>query len=118
MSLDKPYMKAIAGGYAGTDRPAAETFLQRLQRLRMVLMDSLRRIGLAGSELCRARAGMLRLKFVNMRAVIVRSTRRVRFLLSKACPLQGLVAQILNRVNILALSKCEFQGANATICNL
>lgn len=58
-----------------------------------VLMETLRRVGLAGSEFCRAQASTLRLKLIKIGAVVVRNTRRVRFLLSSAHPLQSLFAQ-------------------------
>jgi hypothetical protein len=56
-------------------------------------METLRRIALAGTQLCRAQAGTLRLKLIKIGTVIVRNTRRVRLLFSSAYPLQSLFAQ-------------------------
>ena len=55
-----------------------------------VLVESLRRVGLAGTELARAQAGTLRLKLLKVGAVVVRNRRRVRLWFSSAFPLQAL----------------------------
>jgi hypothetical protein len=55
-----------------------------------VLLETLRALGLAGTELARAQAGTLRLKLLKVGAVVVRNTRRVRVALSSAFPLQEL----------------------------
>jgi hypothetical protein len=58
-----------------------------------VLLETLRRIGLAGTELARAQAGTIRLKLLKVGAVVVvvvRNTRRVRLWFSSAFPLQDL----------------------------
>ena len=75
----------------------ANQFRLLLSSCAYVLMETLRRIGLAGSELCRAQASTLRLKLIKIGAVVVRNTRRVRFLLSSAYPLQNLFAQFTGR---------------------
>jgi len=43
---------------------------------------------LKGTELANAYVGTLRLKLLKIGAVILRNTRRLRFLLSSACPYQ------------------------------
>jgi hypothetical protein len=53
-----------------------------------VLLETLRRLGLAGTELGRAQAGTIRLKLLKIGAVVVRNTRRVRLWFSSAFPLQ------------------------------
>ena len=53
-----------------------------------VLLEALRRLGRAGTELARAQAGTLRLKLLKVGAVVVRNRRRVRLGLSSAFPLQ------------------------------
>jgi hypothetical protein len=55
-----------------------------------VLLESLRRLGLAGTELARAQAGTIRLKLLKVGAVLVRNSRRVRLWFSSAFPLQDL----------------------------
>ena len=54
-----------------------------------VLVESLRRLGLADTELARAQAGTIRLKLLKIGAVVVRNTRRVRLWFSSAFPLQA-----------------------------
>jgi Transposase DDE domain group 1 len=55
-----------------------------------LLIETLRRLGLAGTELARAQAGTLGLKLLKIGAVVVRNTRRVRLWFSSAFPLQDL----------------------------
>jgi hypothetical protein len=59
-----------------------------LAALAYVLMERLRTVGLAGTELARAQVWTLRCRLLKIGAVIVRNTRRVRFLLASAFPLQ------------------------------
>ena len=54
-----------------------------------VLMESLRRLALRGTELARATAGTIRLRLLKIGAVVTLSVRRVRVALSSACPYQG-----------------------------
>jgi hypothetical protein len=54
-----------------------------------VLRETLRALGLAGTELARAQAGTIRLKLLKVGAVVVRNSRRVRLWLSSAFPLQA-----------------------------
>ena len=61
-----------------------------LSSLAYILLESLRRLALQGTELARAYVGTLRLKLLKIGAVILRNTRRIRFLLSSACPDQQL----------------------------
>ena len=55
-----------------------------------VLLNTLRRIALAGTELARAYVGTIRLKLLKIGAVVLRNTRRVQLLLSSAHPHQNL----------------------------
>jgi hypothetical protein len=61
-----------------------------LSSLAYVLMETIRRTALQGTELARAQVTTLRLKLLKIGAVIVRNTRRVRILLSSAYPYQEL----------------------------
>ncbi len=61
-----------------------------LSSLAYVLMETIRRLGLHGTELARAQVATIRLKLLKIGAVILRNTRRVRFLLSSAHPYQHL----------------------------
>ena len=57
-----------------------------LSSLAYMLLETIRRIGLAGTEMARAQAGTIRLKLLKIGAVILRNSRRVRVMLSSACP--------------------------------
>ena len=59
-----------------------------LASLAYVLMERLRAIGLAGTELARAQVGTIRSRLRKVGAVIVRNTRRIRFFLASAFPHQ------------------------------
>jgi hypothetical protein len=59
-----------------------------LSALAYVLMDYVRRVGLAGTELATAQVWTLRARLLKIGAVVIRNTRRVRFLMSSAFPLQ------------------------------
>ena len=69
-----------------------------LSGLAYTLMEALRRIGLAGTELARAQCGTIRLKLLKIGAVLVRNTRRVRFLLAASYPHQELFATVVARL--------------------
>jgi hypothetical protein len=58
-----------------------------------VLMESLRRLALAGTELARAQVETIRLKLLKLGAVVLRNTRRVRLLLSSSYPYQAIWSQ-------------------------
>jgi hypothetical protein len=65
-----------------------------LSSLAYVLMEAIRRLGLRGTELARAQVSTIRLKLLKIGAVIVRNTRRVRFLLPSAYPQQDLFRRV------------------------
>jgi hypothetical protein len=69
-----------------------------LSGLAYTLLEALRRIGLAGTELARAQCGTIRLKLLKIGAVLVRNTRRVRFLLARSYPYQALFATVVARM--------------------
>ncbi len=64
----------------------ANQFRLLLSSLAYVLMEGIRRLALKGTELARAQVGTIRLKLLKIGAVILRNTRRIRFLLSSAYP--------------------------------
>ena len=64
-----------------------------------VLLEAIRRLGLAGTELCRAQVSTIRLRLLKIGTVIVRNTRRIRLLLSSAYPYADLLRQVLARLN-------------------
>jgi len=69
-----------------------------LSSLAYVLMESIRRLALHGTELARAQVGTLRLKLLKVGAVVLRNTRRVQFLLSSAFPYQPLFRLVAERL--------------------
>lgn len=76
------------------DRTSAATM--RANQLRLwfaamayVLMDSLRRIGLAGTDLARATCGTIRLRLLKIGALVRISVRRVKVAMSSAWPFQN-----------------------------
>jgi hypothetical protein len=69
-----------------------------LSGLAYTLLEALRRLGLVGTELARAQCGTIRLKLLKIGAVLVRNTRRVRFLLAASYPHQELFATVVARL--------------------
>ncbi|MDA0978147.1 MAG: transposase, partial [Proteobacteria bacterium] len=63
------------------------------------LMQRLREIGMRGTEYAKAQAGTHRLRLLKIGAVIIRNTRRIRFLLSSAYPHQQLFCQVVARLD-------------------
>ena len=61
-----------------------------LSSLAYTLLETVRRIALAGTGMAQAQCGTIRLRLLKIGAVIVRNTRRVRFMMSSACPDQAL----------------------------
>jgi hypothetical protein len=77
----------------------ANQFRLLLSSMAYTLLETIRRIGLAGTEMARAQAGTIRLRLLKIGAVIIRNSRRVRFLLSSACPHQRLFAHAAARLD-------------------
>lgn len=63
------------------------------------LMQRIRSIGLAGSELATAQASTIRTKLLKVGAVIVRNTRRIRFFVASAFPLRELFIATAQRLD-------------------
>ena len=68
-----------------------------LASLAYVLMEQLRTIGLAGTDLARAQVWILRCRLLKVGAVIVRNTRRIRFFLASAFAYQEAFTQAAQR---------------------
>ena len=73
----------------------ANQFRVLLSAAAYVLLETIRRLGLAGTELARAQVGTIRLKLLKLGAVIVRNTRRIRFFFSSAFPEQALFRHVV-----------------------
>jgi len=65
-----------------------------LSSIAYVLMDAIRSMALAGTQLANARCDTIRLKLLKIGAVMIRNSRRVRFLLSSAYPYQPLFNRV------------------------
>ena len=72
----------------------ANQFRLLLSSLAYVLIETLRRTCLAGSELARAQASTIRLKLLKIGALMQTSVRRIVIHLSEAFPLQGLMESL------------------------
>ncbi len=72
----------------------ANQFRLLLSSAAYVLMETIRRVGLAGTELARAQVTTICLKLLKIGTVIVRNTRRIRLLFSSAYPCQELLRQV------------------------
>jgi len=73
----------------------ANQFRLLLSSCAYVLVERLRALALAGTELARAQVGTIRLKLLKIGAVVWRNTRRVRLLLSSSYPYQAIFAQVV-----------------------
>ena len=85
------------------DRTSCHAFLANQFRVLLsaaayVLVETLRRTALPGTELEAAQAGTIRLKLLKVAARVVTSVRRVVFHLSSAYPLAGLLRRVLARL--------------------
>lgn len=77
----------------------ANQFRLLLASAAYVLMETIRRVGLAGSELAKAQVTTIRLKVLKIGTVILRNTRRIRLLFSSAYPYQELFGSLLRNLN-------------------
>ncbi len=66
--------------------------------LAYVLMQTIRAVGLAGTELAKAQCTTIRLKLFKIGAAIITSVRRIRFLLAASCPYQEIFFQAAARL--------------------
>jgi len=85
------------------DRTSCHTFRGNEIRLWLsmaahLLIVSLRRLGLAGTELAKAQASTLRVKLFKIGALVTVSVRRVYVRLSSAFPMQELLADVIARL--------------------
>ena len=69
-----------------------------LASLAYTLIEEIRRIALKGTELANAYVGTIRLKLFKIGAVILKNTRRIRFLLASGCPYKELYFLAANRL--------------------
>jgi hypothetical protein len=77
----------------------ANQFRLLLSSCAYVLVEAIRRLGLAGTELARAQVATIRLKLLKIGTVILRNTRRIRLLFSSAYPHQQLFRHVCQRLS-------------------
>lgn len=82
------------------DRTSCHGFMPNQFRLLMstcayVLLAHIRRVALSGTEFAKAQATTIRLKFLKIGCIVMSNTRRIRFMLSSAYPLQELFLSVL-----------------------
>ena len=63
-----------------------------------LLINELRRVGLAGTELARAQAGTIRTRLLKIGAIVSVSVRRIYVSLSSIHPLQNLFAKVQRNI--------------------
>ena len=73
-----------------------------LSTLAYLLMNQLRQVGLAGSELAVASCGTIRTRFLKIGALIRISVRRVVVSLSSAFPLRELLVEVAGRLRAVS----------------
>jgi len=86
------------GGRTSCQRWWPNQFRLLLSSLAYTLIEAIRRIALKGTELARAYVGTIRLKLFKIGAVILKNTRRIRFLLASGCPYQELYFLVAHRL--------------------
>jgi hypothetical protein len=77
----------------------ANQFRLLLSSAAYVLIEAIRRLALKGTELARAQVGTIRLKLLKIGTIILRNTRRIRFLFSSAYPYQALLLTALQQLS-------------------
>lgn len=81
----------------GTERECPALRFPYFASFAYVLLEALRRWGLHGTQLARARCGTIRLKLLKIGVRIRVSLRAVRLLLDEGFPEAGLFRQVLAR---------------------
>lgn len=76
-----------------------------LSTLGYVLINAIRRIGLAGTSMARARCDTIRLKLLKIGAAVTVTVRRVRIAMASCCPLQELFRLVFKRLHLVARRK-------------
>jgi hypothetical protein len=76
----------------------ANQFRLLLSSLAYVLVDTLRRLGLRGTELAKAQCQTIRLKLFKIGGLVIRNTRRIRLHFSSAYPYQHIFHLVAHRL--------------------
>jgi len=83
----------------------ANQFRVLLSAAAYVLLETIRRVGLAQTELAGAQVGTIRLKLLKIGARVVCSVRRIVLHLAGGYPYQGLFAEVLSRLRSALLPR-------------
>jgi len=88
------------------DRTSAATMRANQLRLWLaslayMLMEAVRRVGLAGTEMANATAGSIRLRLLKIGAVVTVSVRRIKLAFASACPAKDVFTLALDRLRRL-----------------
>ena len=94
----KEQQLGLFAGRTSCHKFAANQFRLLLSSFAYTLIETLRRVALAGTELARAQATTIRTKLLKVGAVVVSSARRVVLRLSSAYPLKDLFEQAARRL--------------------
>ena len=78
------------GGRTSCQRWWPNQFRLLLSSFAYTLVEAIQRLALKGTELAHAYVGTIRLKLFKIGAVILKNTRRIRFLLASGCPYREL----------------------------
>ena len=89
----------LFAGRTSSHRWWPNQFRQLLSGLAYTLFEGLRRRALQKTRLATASPNTLRLTLLKIGAVIIRNTRRIRILLSSACPHQDLFRSVALQLN-------------------
>jgi hypothetical protein len=89
----------LFAGRTSSHRWWPNQFRQLLSGLAYTLFEGLRRRALQNTRLATASPHTLRLTLLKIGAVVIRNTRRIRLLLSSACPHQDLFRLVAQRLN-------------------
>ena len=94
----------LFAGRASCHRFWSHQFRQLLTGLAYTLMEGLRRLALGNTMLNVAGPNRIRLTLLRVGAVVLRNTRRIRLLLSSACPYQDLFRMKVTYVDTICVS--------------
>jgi len=95
----KEQQLGLFSGRTSCHRWWANQYRLLLASLAYTLLETIRRVGLKGTELARAQCTTLRITLLKVGAVIIRNTRRVRILMPSAWPSQHLFTTVATRLD-------------------
>ena len=97
----KEQQLGLFAGRTSCHKFVANQFRLLLSSFAYTLIETLRRVALAGTELARAQASTIRSKLLKIGAVVLTSVRRIVLRLSSAYPLRDLFAHAVRQLVVL-----------------